>query len=164
MDYVNYSNNRRRSELFKTDDDDDDDVHRSPTIADTLDLAVRRPASAVHVRPLERLRGRWTFRSMPQDVNLAAYGKQFAGEWPSFRVGPSERATETPDTSTVDAADEETPDSGGVVRPCRANGNSPAPNTFAGQCVAYAARAFSWDFYRTVCMYFLPTFTFRNRR
>lgn len=167
MDDFNFTDGGR-SEFFETYCDDH--VHRSSsTIADTLDLAVCRPATAVQSRPLERLSGRWTFRSMPQDVNLTAYGRQFSGEWPSFRV---EMECDVVDATTAakDFIDEETTQtSDGGIRSSGADAKdstapSRRPNVFVRQCVAYAGRVFTWDFYRTVCLYFLPIVRFRNRR
>lgn len=168
MDYVNLGD-RQRSEIFKTDDDR---IRcSSSTVADTLDLAVRRPASTVHVRPLERVSGRWTFQSMPQDINLVAYGKQFSGEWPPFRVdmdcgGVAVNATPTCYALTKDSGDGETQDlSISLSGADDENLSAPSrPNTFVEQCVAYVGRVFSWDFYRTMCLFFLPIVTFRNRR
>ncbi|XP_026804887.1 uncharacterized protein LOC113548285 [Rhopalosiphum maidis] len=167
MDDVNFTDGGR-SEFFETDCDDH--VHRSlSTIADTLDLAVCQPATAVQSRPLERLSGRWTFRSMPQDVNLTAYGRQFSDEWPSFHV---EMECDIVDATTaakdlVDKETTQTPD-GGIRSPGADAKDSTAPshhpNVFVRQCVTYAGRVFTWDFYRTVCLYFLPIFRFRNRR
>jgi len=173
-----FDNCRRRSEFFEAFGRRcHDDIHLSSSIiVDALDLAVQRPASTVHVRPLERLSGRWTFRSMPQDVNLTAYGKQFSGEWPSFRVemdcGDGSSFVNTTMTSTCalvkpDSAFGETQD-GGILSSGANEKNSSAsdrPNAFAGQCVAYVRRAFSWDFYRTVCLlFFQQIIKFRNRR
>ncbi|XP_025202859.1 uncharacterized protein LOC112599942 [Melanaphis sacchari] len=177
MDDVDFTNSGRRSKFFETDDDDDD-AHRSPpTIADTLDLAVCRPASPGRVsRPLERLSGRWTFRSMPQDVNLTAYGKQFSGEWPSFLAETLETVCDDDDddaTTTPPSAEDfavfpsaaQTRKLGGSGAGAKGSTAAPKrPNTFVRQCVAYAGRVFTWHFYRTVCRYFLPIATFRNRR
>jgi len=182
MDDFNFDNcSSRRSEFFEAYSRRCDDIHRSPSrIVDALDLAVQRPASTVHVRPLERLSGRWTFRSMPQDVNLAAYGKQFSGKWPSFRVemdcgddGGSSvvNATATQTCAQVkrDSANDETQDGGIIILSSGADEKnssiSDRPNTFVGQCVACARRVFSWDFYRTVvCLFFQQIVIFRNRR
>lgn len=164
MDGVNLGNSRL-SEILETDR-----IHcSSSTVADTLDLAVRRPASAVCGRPLDRLSGRWTFQSMPQDVNLVAYGKQFSGEWPSFRVetdcggvmNATPTSVPTKDSSSVEAQDRGKLLSGADEK----NPSAPSrPNTFRGLCIAYIGRVFSWDFYRTVCLFFQPIVTFRNRR
>lgn len=169
MDDVNFRNSRR-SGFFETDDDTSSS---SSTIVDTLDLAVRRPASDEYVHPLERLTGRWTFQSMPQHVNLAAYGKQFSGEWPSFRgtetecCGAGAVVNATTFAPAKEPANGETQDGGIPLFGADGKNCSSAPNhpnAFARQCVAYAVRVFSWDFYRAVCLFFLPIVTFRNRR
>lgn len=137
MDHVEFTN-RRRSEFS------------SSLQADALDLAFPA-ACTVRVRPLERLRERWTFQSMPQDVNLAAYGKQFSGGWPSFR---GQAPSVCKDDGRAPSANDD----------MRAPSARSHPKTFAEQCVAYAGRIFSWDFCWTACMYLLPVVTFRNRR
>ncbi|CAI6350201.1 unnamed protein product [Macrosiphum euphorbiae] len=165
MDGVDLAGNSRRSEILETVG-----IHcSSSTIADTLDLAVRQPASAVCGRALDRLSGRWTFLSMPQDVNLVAYGKQFSGEWPSFRVEMDcDGVVNAMPTFalTKDSANEEAQDRGKLLSGAdEKNPSAPSrPNTFVEQCVAYVGRVFSWDFYRTVYLFFLPIVTFRNRR
>lgn len=169
MDDVNFGN-CLRSEFFETDDRDDYIHCSSSTIADTLDLAVQRPTSTDHVRPLERLSGRWTFRSMPQDVNLAAYGKQFSGEWPSFHVeidcGGSVVNAKPTFALAKDSANEDTQDDGTLLPGADGHNSSvpSCPNTFTGQCAAFVGRVFTWDFYRAVCLFFLPIVTLRNRR
>lgn len=162
MDGVNLGNSRR-SEILETVG-----IHcSSSTIADTLDLAVQQPPSTVCGRPLDRLSGRWTFQSMPQDVNLMAYGKQFSGEWPSFCIEMDcDGVVYATPTSALTKANEEAQDRGKLLPGAdEKNPSAPSrPNTFAEQCVAYVGRVFSWDFYRTMCLFFLPIVTFRNRR
>ncbi|KAE9537413.1 hypothetical protein AGLY_006436 [Aphis glycines] len=157
MDHVNFTNNSN-SEFFVTDDD----FHRpSSKIVDTLDLAVCRPATMVHLRSLERLTGRWTFLSMPQDVNLTAYGKQFSGEWPSFHVEMEcDVLSQAKDFATEETLDGHTQSSGNDTKESTVPSG---PNKFVRQCVAYVGRLFTLDFYRAVCLYFLSIVTFRNR-
>ncbi|XP_015363591.1 PREDICTED: uncharacterized protein LOC107161623 [Diuraphis noxia] len=173
MDDFDFDNCRRRSEFFEAYDYRcGGDIRRSPSrIVDALDLAVQRPPSTVHVRPLERLSGRWTFRSMPQDVNLAAYGKQFSGEWPSFRVemdcGSSAVNTTTSALVKRDTTKYDETQDGGILSWSadeKDSSTSNRPNAFAGQCVTYVGRVFSWDFYRTVYLFFQKIVKFRNRR
>ncbi|KAL5243187.1 hypothetical protein ACI65C_010597 [Semiaphis heraclei] len=113
---------------------------------------------------------------MPQDVNLAAYGKQFSSMWPSFRV---EMDCGDDGSSVVNAtamltcalikrgsANGETQDSVLSTGADEKNSStSDRPNTFVGQCVAYVRRIFSWDFYRAaVGLFFQQIVIFRNRR
>lgn len=158
MDDVTFTNSSN-SDFFVTDDD----VHRSSSkIADTLDLAVCQPATMVHLRSLEQLTGRWTFLSMPQDVNLTAYGKQFSDEWPSFRVEVDcDVLSQAKDFATEETLDGRTQSSRGSD--AKESTAPSGPNKFVRQCVAYIGRLFTLDFYRAVCLYFLPIVTFRNR-
>lgn len=91
---------QRGDEMKYTFDQCEEQNDRDRTIIDTLDLAI---TSTAVTYPLERIEERWTFQSMPMYKNLILYGKQFPGEWKSFKT---KNDTNISDLYRLDEVDE----------------------------------------------------------